>query len=543
MSIWGTIKKQRTYDEKTYPSPSDPKIISYLKKNIFSKDFQDCMKAKSKKKKGFLLWPYISKKEELRVPFFYINQYIQDREKVTKSERTKNEKQFLKENTFHGTIIQKNIRKKLRDSLYFGERSKKSMMMTMAYMMKKTGDFVFYAIRKNKLVAYVRYFDPEWKNDWTRQIVVPDAKKFDSWKKKVKAEKDFEVSNVKQWRPEGCAVWLKNTSVIGYKHFFTYMHYFLVLCKKRKVPDTVGFINLYEPPMVRKDRREPFSHFYLPFDKFRIDGPICPIFSFTDYKGYLDLVLPPPDQWEYITKLFYPTYCSKNYKMESDFPVEIPWNEKIKTLFFRGSATGCYFDEKNMRVKLAKISKKWENDSKFNEKNKIDGVPYLDAKLCSLSLWDSVMCYQWDGKIDLECEADGYALVNIFPPKELENLIDKNAFFPQKNQPVYRYLLSIEGSVAPWREPFLLSTKSTVVRAETPHKIWYEPLIKPMKHYVPVDRDLNNLAKTVTWCKKNDKKCQKIAENAFHFYNQYLSKEPSLDYLQLLIVEIENNIA
>jgi hypothetical protein len=107
---------------------------------------------------------------------------------------------------------------------------------------------------------------------------------------------------------------------------------------------------------------------------------------------------------------------------------------------------------------------------------------------------------------------------------------------PQWKQEMYKYILSVEGTVSPWREAYVLNTGCVMIRAETPYKQWFEPLIEPLRDYVPVDRDLNKLGATIAWCKTHDKECQNIAENAKEFYKKYLDREASLDYLQLIIV-------
>lgn len=521
-----------SFSEDTYPSPADPEVRDYLESEIWQSTTEACRRISSnKRKKGIYPWPFISSNEELRVPLFFINDYFKSK---PKSEKDK----ILKGNRFLNSPIHHNVQKRMTNPL-FVNRTRESALTTLAYMVQKIGDFVFYAIKDNKLVAFVRYFDPEWTNDWTRQIITTEKPIFTNWKKEMETLTNKSISDRDHWRPEGCAAWIRQTNIPGYKGFFIYMNYFLTLCDERKVSDCIGFLNLYEHPMIRSDDKEPFPHFYMPDDQVNFPPSIFPIMTSMHKPDYVDIVIPVMDQWEYASKLFYPTYCRNAYERPKNLP-KFPWNEKINTLLFRGSITGCFSDDRNPRIKLIKLSKKWKNDPKYNQENPIDRVPFLDAKAVKVSPWDSVECYYKDGSPDLNCSGDGYARINVHP-KALEQLADKNAFIPQWKQPKYKYLLSVEGSVAPWREPFLLDSGSTLIRANTPYHMWYHILLKPMHHYVPLDRKLDRLAETIAWCKTHDDVCHTISKNAQKFYSDYLDKEASLDYLQLLLTELQGS--
>jgi hypothetical protein len=516
-----------SFTEETYPSPADPEIRDYLESEIWQNTTEACRRISlDKKKKGFYPWPFISSQEELRVPLFFINEYFKTK---TKSNVDLKENRFL--NSSYHSLLQKRMLNPL-----FTNRTRESALTTLAYMIQKLGDFVFFAIKDNKLIAFVRYFDPNWTNDWTRQIVTTEKPIFANWKKEMEIVTDKTIDDRDHWRPEGCAAWIRQTNIPGYKGFFIFMNYFLTLCDKRKVPDCIGFLNLYEHPMIHASGKEPFPHFYMPDDEVNFPPSIFPIMSTMHKTEYIDLIIPVMDQWEYASKLFYPTYCRTAYERPKNAP-SFPWNEKINTLLFRGSVSGCFSDDRNPRIKLVKISRKWSKDPNFNQKNPIDHVPYLDAKFIRVSPWDSVECYYKDGSPDIDCDGDGYARINIHP-KQLQGLANKSAYIPQWKQPKYKYLLSVEGSVAPWREPFLLDSGSTMIRANTPYQMWYTHLLKPMGHYIPLDRKLDKLAETIAWCKTHDDVCKKISENAKKFYNDYLNKEASLDLLQLIITEL-----
>ena len=60
-----------------------------------------------------------------------------------------------------------------------------------------------------------------------------------------------------------------------------------------------------------------------------------------------------------------------------------------------------------------------------------------------------------------------------------------------------------------------------------------------MIHYIPIKKDLSDLIEKIKWCKKNDKICEKIAENAKKFAKKYLSENGCMDFLQNILYKYE----
>lgn len=499
-----------SYTHETYPSPADPEIRHYLDTTVWSTE-KLCSDDKQKEKRAFL-WPHLRTISELIVPLWFMRQHFESQPTPMDPPPT---------NRFYMNKVRDHIQSKLQSPRMSG--GWKAAMWTMAYMVRQLGDFVFYAIKDNKLVAFIRYFDPDWKNDWTRKFDGVDEVRSEI---KKHGKEGLTVRGSEHWRPEGCSTWIRNTNVFAYKGFFTYMHLFLTLCETRKVPDSIGFINLYEQPLIRADGREPFRHYHLP-QKMALTSPIFPIMSCEDLEGYLDLTIPVHDEWEHATHMYFRPNCRDVYIQPYE---KVPWDEKIKTLFFRGAITGCFWDDRNMRIRLIKRSQEWEKDPRFNAQNPIDNVRFLDAKATHVSPWDTVECRG-------SCEGSDRSTFRV-APTDLRKLTDwKAAYVPQFKQSQYRFLLSIEGSVAPWREPYQLTSGSTLVRAETASKFWYEPIIEPLVHYVPLDHDLTKLAETCAWCKTHDEDCRQIARNAKDLYDTFLGREGCLDYMQILLCE------
>ena len=72
--------------------------------------------------------------------------------------------------------------------------------------------------------------------------------------------------------------------------------------------------------------------------------------------------------------------------------------------------------------------------------------------------------------------------------------------------------------------------------------MWYSDLLEPMVHYIPIKKDCSDLVKKIEWCKKNDDKCKKIAQNAVKFYKKYLSEKGVLDYFQHMLKLVHHNM-
>jgi hypothetical protein len=63
-----------------------------------------------------------------------------------------------------------------------------------------------------------------------------------------------------------------------------------------------------------------------------------------------------------------------------------PWEMKRSTAFFRGSGTGGgNTPDDNQRLKLHQLSLEWAKDARYNGRNLLDGVPFMDAAVSPVS--------------------------------------------------------------------------------------------------------------------------------------------------------------
>lgn len=77
----------------------------------------------------------------------------------------------------------------------------------------------------------------------------------------------------------------------------------------------------------------------------------------------------------------------------------------------------------------------------------------------------------------------------------------------------YRYVVHVEG-VGGWADRLrhLLLSGALVLKQETGVVEWFEPLLAPFVHYVPVSSTLHNLSAAVRWAREHDAEAQRIAQ-------------------------------
>lgn len=76
----------------------------------------------------------------------------------------------------------------------------------------------------------------------------------------------------------------------------------------------------------------------------------------------------------------------------------------------------------------------------------------------------------------------------------------------------YKYQISIDGTVAAYRLPYLLGGSSVVLKQDSPYYEFFYHELKPNVHYIPFKRDLSDLVEKV------GSLLSKVEEQAFiHF--------------------------
>ncbi|VEN39777.1 unnamed protein product [Callosobruchus maculatus] len=101
----------------------------------------------------------------------------------------------------------------------------------------------------------------------------------------------------------------------------------------------------------------------------------------------------------------------------------------------------------------------------------------------------------------------------------------------------YKYQLAIDGTVAPYRMPYLLAGGSLVFKTDSKYYEHFYPDLEPNHHYVPVNTDLSDLVHKIKWAMVNDKEAERIAKNGQHFVNDNLTPKNVFCYYMHLLNE------
>ncbi|XP_014361610.2 protein O-glucosyltransferase 2 [Papilio machaon] len=107
----------------------------------------------------------------------------------------------------------------------------------------------------------------------------------------------------------------------------------------------------------------------------------------------------------------------------------------------------------------------------------------------------------------------------------------------------YKYQLNIDGTVAAYRFPYLLSGGGMVLKQESPYYEHFYSQLREWEHYVPVARDLSDLVEKIHWAIKNDDKAHNIANNGRKFAQENLLPQHIICYHALLFSEWSKRIS
>ncbi|KAK8382921.1 hypothetical protein O3P69_011463 [Scylla paramamosain] len=86
----------------------------------------------------------------------------------------------------------------------------------------------------------------------------------------------------------------------------------------------------------------------------------------------------------------------------------------------------------------------------------------------------------------------------------------------------YKYQISIDGTVAAYRLPYLLGGSSVVLKQDSPYYEFFYHELKPNVHYIPFKRDLSDLVEKIEWARANDDQVKIIAENGRKYAQENL---------------------
>jgi len=405
------------------------------------------------------------------------------------------------------------------------DTSFESITNTMKYMMNKMKKGILICVQDNKLRVFLPFSKHNYTNTFFDKLYIDDddkqlLQKFVREKDKHKKQKINEQlkSNMKRyliknrllrkdvnldrskWTANDCFFRMENWE--GDKVVALIENIFKKLCENRKISDSVFVVNVRDHPMLHKELHDSYTN----IDDAKLSDEYlhesyAPILSVGASHLHADIPMVTQDDWLRVTKKYYPDECGNGYVNDMKMPA---WYDKIPKAVFRGSATGCQFNE-NVRIKAAQMTLKYPE--------------YLDAGITSLNK-----------KIKK----------NLNKPLQVINndIVKKSSFMTLEEKIKYKYILNLDGHVAAFRLGHELSLKSVILLPESSYKLWFSHLLVPYEHFVPVNHNLDNLIEQIKWCISNDDKCKRIADNALIFYNKYLTESGIYDYLQCMTQQI-----
>lgn len=102
----------------------------------------------------------------------------------------------------------------------------------------------------------------------------------------------------------------------------------------------------------------------------------------------------------------------------------------------------------------------------------------------------------------------------------------------------YKYIIYGEGNCF-WADRMnkQIFGPSAILKQETPCGQFYEPLLRPMTHYLPSDFYFNDATERVKWANENSDKAEHMVKNANEFAKNYLSLSGIESYVEVLLTE------
>lgn len=395
---------------------------------------------------------------------------------------------------------------------------------TFRYIFHKFKKGIFIRIADNKLQTFLPFDNAHYKNEFGHILKVDP---------KYGSIQDFldHISKLLGYRSNKQNIkpfdeWIANNSLVRYEvdngttiaaasnnNKVTLYDMFMTMCKERNVPDLEFFVNRRDYPQMKVDGTEPYNHIWgskhHPLESHNYDK-YAPILSGSSTKMHADITFPTYEDWARATYqktgLVFPNACREYPDIKST-----PWNKKIGKAVFRGATTGSGVTAAtNQRLRALEIG--------YQHRDVLDiGITKWNLRPRKLENSEYLQTIEPTFSKVIKLKGKDYPKANKLSLQE---------------QSQYKYILTLEGHVAGYRLSYELSSGSVVLLAASQWQMWYYPFLKAYEHYVPVKEDLSDLLSQIEWCKANDDKCARIADNARAFYNKYLDTEGILDFLQ-----------
>ena len=474
-------------------------------------------------------------------------------------------------------IVKNNLEDLLKSNPMYQSLDSSSFRTTLDYMFNHMRTGIYVKIHSGSVVMFVPFVKSDYSNKNMEQYVEIDKERYPgglsqyySRKKSYfpnKAENYItDVSDKKDWFYNDCIIenvitpnmW-SDTNFVEIKNMLEQL-----VAKRKNIRDVEFFINKRYFPYLKKNLTEPYDNIFdyktksesLP-KKYKYDRiTYLPILSYSSAPQFLDLPLPTPVEWTMANKdSMLSPYCQE----VSDIP-DIDWGTKNPAAVFRGSATGCGNTAvTNQQIRLCEIS------------NKLSNLNLLDSKLTSWDIRDRKLSDE--NMTFLHGETEDTTYPEGLPFDYTITASEKNKLSIEK-QSQYKYIFYIDTWAADYNYCKLMCSGSTILKTESLRgfKLWYFDLLKPLDiistlstlealseegkqsfmvdlmktnpdHIkIPKDFDDDQIRRILQWCQENDEICKEISENARIAYDKYLTEDKILDYMELLLNNISDNM-
>jgi len=265
---------------------------------------------------------------------------------------------------------------------------------------------------------------------------------------------------------------------------------FLIFVNRRyELPDGFYIMSRTDQTLIRKDGMHPLVDLVGGLKPLGLGSQFryYPLLNSNSHDNYADIPMPTFDDWIYV-------------RGPGLRDVTIKWSDKKPVAVFRGSATGCGFTEQtNMRMKVAALGRSHST--------------ILNAGLVSYSDNPKVHRVGRVGYID----SKKYNKYKVKP-------------IPFNEQSKYKYIVHIDGNVAAYRLGISLLLGSVILLQESGSQVWFQHMMKPWVHYVPVAGDLSDLIERIEWCIAHDAECKIISAASLELGRQIMTKDACEDY-------------
>ncbi len=423
-------------------------------------------------------------------------------------------------NTCPDELLISEVKSRISSDTYSNDKD--SIANTIRYVYNIIRSGIYVQIENNKLKYFIPFANPNYTNRWSSNVKLygSSSNNINEFSKTRKRTFRYDRNYIKDM-----SLWWANAFIVnnevrddvwGQHSLQQYSDLLKELLHYKMINDVSFIINKRDHPILRKDLKDPYTNFYKTPTNIPIDyqsSGFIPILSPYSNVNYLDIPFIIPE--DYLLSCNDPDYYQMN---KSEL---VNWSSKKNIIFFRGSATGSMELKYNQRLQITKLSNDWKHKS----------PKILDAGIVS---WNS------RDKIDSNFQ------INYIKP----NVMAKNNIYltnrvPMDEQSKFKFILNIDGHSRPNRTSYLLGCGSVIFHVETKYVVgnvcWYDNLLKPYIHYIPIKHDFSDLRQKYTWCLRNDDKCRQIVKNARRMYEYIISKQQMFNYCEYLFNNIKTN--